>query len=389
MSVCISQIIATLRSGRVVCRTLPEPRLCLSADGGAALHAGNSAVVAKVTLGDDPRPWALKCYTRPKERLAQIYAGDFYAAEIYVYDISGRGEWADVVVREWIEGVTLDSAMREAVDMADTARLTELSRRFDRMAADLLGSERAHGDLKPENILLSGECMHLVDWDAAWLPALEGYMAVETGTPDWQHPLRTAALYDKSIDDYSVALVSTMAAALAADCRALAPRLDAGGRLFSPTAAVGGTDKTLDRAEDILACRGDAVHYRIARLLHSPTPRLPLLPELLSYAVSRVGGEADFTDAELARSSTTGRWGYMRRGEWITPPLYDVGFEPSEGVALVEIGRCRHFITADMRPVVECSAFDSVKPMRGGRAVAVKDGRRYTIRPDGSIERAF
>ncbi len=389
MSVCISQIAATLRSGHVVCRTLPQPRLCLSREGGATFLVGNSAVVAKVTLGDDPRPWAMKCYTRNKERLSQIYAEAFRADELYVYDISGRGQWVDVVVREWIEGTTLDEALREAAAAGDGARLTELSRSFDRMAAGLLLSERAHGDVKPENIILSPDGMRLVDWDAAWLPTMEGCMAVETGTPDWQHPLRTAALYDKSIDDYPVALISAMTASLAADCRALRPMLDAGGRLFSPKAATEGRDAALDRAEDILARRGDAAHYRIARLLHSPIPQLPPLAELLSYALRPSDAAADFTGAALARSRTTGCWGYMRAGEWITPPLYDTGFEPSEGLALVEIGRCRHFIAADMHSVVECSAFDSVKPMRGGRAAAIIEGRRCTIDMQGGIEETF
>lgn len=390
MSICISQIAATLRSGHVVCRTLPSPRLYPCGGGAAPLYAGNSAVVAKVTLGDDPRPYAMKCYTRRKARLAEIYREAFRADELYVYDISGRGEWVDVVIREWIEGRTLDRALREAVDAGDGERLAELSRSFDRMSAELLRSERAHGDLKPENILLTaGGDMRLVDWDAAWLPAMEGATAVETGTPDWQHPLRTAALYDKHIDDYSVALLSAMLAALAAGCRSLAPYIDLGGRLFSPSAAVRGADEPLARAEYLLALRGDAAHCRIARLLHSAVPQLPLLGRLLAYALWEVSAEADFADAQLAHSPATGGWGYRRGEEWVVPPLYDVGFEPTEGLALVEIGRCRHFIAADMRSVVECSAFESVKPMRGGRAAAVMNGRRCTISRDGRVEEAF
>ncbi|MDE6140166.1 MAG: WG repeat-containing protein [Alistipes sp.] len=389
MSICISQIVATLRSGHVVCRTLSQPRMCISAHGRATFHVGNSAVVVKVTLGDDAKPWAMKCYTRRKERLRQIYGEAFLPGELFVYDISGRGEWIDVVIREWVEGTTLDEAVHEAVAEQSGQRLAELSRMFDRMSADLLLSERAHGDLKPENILLANGGMSLIDWDAAWLPTLGECMAVETGTPDWQHPARTADIYDKSIDDYPVAVIGTMLASLAADCRSLAPLLDAGGRLFSPAAAVAGRDRALMRAEEILARAGDAAHYRIARLLHSPTPRLPMLAELISYALRSPDGSSDFRDAELMRSRTTACWGYMRRGEWVTPPLYDEGFEPSDGVALVRIGGFRHFITADMRSVVECSMFDSVKPMRAGRAVAVKEGECYTIDLHGGVERTF
>lgn len=385
MSVCISQIIATLRSGRIICRTLPHVVPSVDACGRPKIHAGNSAVSAEVFVGGENRLCLLKCYTRPKGRLAQIYGREYHPSELYVYDISGRGTWVDVVVRPWIEGPTLDGALREAVAAQDTERLGELSRRFDRMAADLLGRRYAHGDLKPENIVVTDSGMELVDWDAAWLPSIAENEAVETGTPGYQHPLRTARLYDKSIDDYPIALISTMLASLAADCGGMSRSLDAGGGLFSPADAVAGRDRALRRAEDLLARRGEALHYRIARLLHSPVPQLPSLKTMLDYLCMPRPESSGFDGAELERGPSG--WGYVRAGEWIVPPLYDSGFEPSEGLALVELGGCRHFISCDGRSKIECSQFDWVKPMRAGRAEAHLDGDRFAIWADGRIER--
>ncbi len=73
MSICISQILATLGSRQIVCRTLPRPTVCHDADGRMAIRPGNNAVVVRVRLAGDRRTYAMKCYTRPKQRLAAIY----------------------------------------------------------------------------------------------------------------------------------------------------------------------------------------------------------------------------------------------------------------------------------------------------------------------------
>ena len=151
MSICISQILATLGSRQIVCRTLPRPTVCHDADGRMAIRPGNNAVVVRVRLAGDRRTYAMKCYTRPKQRLAAIYGESYLPAELFVYDISGHGSWIDIVLAEWVEGRTLDEAMRDAA--ADRMALLRLSRDFDSLALGLLASERAHGDLKPENIV--------------------------------------------------------------------------------------------------------------------------------------------------------------------------------------------------------------------------------------------
>ena len=79
------------------------------------------------------------------------------------------------------------------------------------MAVGLLDREYAHGDLKPENIIVTPDGdMRAIDWDAAFTPELAGNPAPETGTAAYQHPLRTNELFDKHIDDYSIAMLSTM-----------------------------------------------------------------------------------------------------------------------------------------------------------------------------------
>ena len=63
-------------------------------------------------------------------------------------------EWCDVVVDDWIEGITLHESVMRSADSGDKAHLSNLARQFDRLALELLESDWAHGDLQPENILL-------------------------------------------------------------------------------------------------------------------------------------------------------------------------------------------------------------------------------------------
>ena len=70
--------------------------------------------------------------------------------ELFIYTSPAGGVWVDVVLSDWIEGVTLHEAVAAAAETGDTARLRRFAAAFDRMAAALTADDWAHGDLKPE-----------------------------------------------------------------------------------------------------------------------------------------------------------------------------------------------------------------------------------------------
>ena len=155
------------------------------------------------------------------EHLEAIYQEKLLRQELYVWQADGQGEWCDVVVDDWIEGITLYESVRRGAGSGDKAHLSNLARQFDRLALELLESDWAHGDLKPENILLDESgTLRPVDFDAMFLPVFAGEKSPELGTAAYQHPGRTAEDFDASIDDYSIATISTTlhALALEADC---------------------------------------------------------------------------------------------------------------------------------------------------------------------------
>lgn len=78
-----------------------------------------------------------------------------------------------------------------------------------------------------------------------------------------------------------------------------------------------------------------------------------------------------------------GRWGYRTAREVVVPPLYDNGFDFTEGLAAVLLGRTWHFIDPEGNTRLSCPGCESVKPFRNGRACIVRGGIRREIDPEG------
>lgn len=352
-------------------RTLDRLELCRDDCGNPIFSVGNSAVVFKIRHGG--RICKLRCYTRSKRNLRAIYRERLLPAELFVYTDDNRGEWCDVVIEDWTEGATLHSEILRALD--NPTRLAELARMFDAFALSLLGEEWAHGDLKPENIIVGTDgLLHAIDFDAMYRPGFTADDCEETGTRAFRHP-DSENVFGKEIDDYPIALISAALHALALDPTLYVRFERADAMMISPARAVAGDDPASAAVERILAANGDAAHYRIARLLHSPRPELFGLAELLRYAYTpvRTSGEP------LQLDECDGRWGYRDSEGFVIAPLYDCGFEFSDSLAAVSIGGQWHFIDETGRVAINCAGCDAVKPFRNGRAEKIVSGARIAI----------
>lgn len=360
----ILQYLETLADTRGLTRTLGEIEVCRDAQGRMIYSAGNSAAVFKIRCGGRVR--SLRCYTRPMSALEEIYGPRLLRRELYVHFTPTQGRWVDVVIDDWIEGRTL----AEVVETADAAELRRLSERFDALGADMLADDWAHGDLKPENIIVTPEGdLRLIDFDALFLPGFAGRRSPELGTAAFRHPTRTEEHFDASLDDYPIALISVALRALS-----LAPALRdthrfVDGLLIDPR--LGDRDPGLAASLHLFESRGEATHYRIARLLaHAVSPRLRGLPGLLSFA-AHGAMPCDGVPELFVRD---GAWGYRCGEREIVPPLFDSGFRFSEGLAAVQLGRTWHFIDTAGRTRISCSGYEAVKPFRDGYAPARRDG---------------
>lgn len=373
----LRQYLTTLADTHGLTKTLGGMEVCRDSRGRMCYTVGNSAIVFRVRHEGHIR--SLRCYMHPPRHLAEIYGERLLSQELYLYDSPRSGVWVDVVLGDWIEGATLHEAVAEAAAAEDATRLGQLAAAFDRLAARLTSDDWAHGDLKPENIVVdpSGR-LHLIDLDAMYLPAFAGEASPELGTAAFQHPARTIRDFNASLDDYPAALISTALHALAEDPTLWDRYGSSDGLLYTPQRIA--SDPAYRETLALFEKRGMAVQYRIAQLLTAPTLRLFGLAELLAEAVREKPAARSGTEAETPELFVeNGRWGYRTAERVVVAPLYDNGFDFTEGLAAVQLGGTWHYIDTAGRTRLSCPGCAAVKPFRGGKAQVVRNGERQEI----------
>ena len=376
----IPQYISAMSDTYGLTKSIGVIDICTKPNGEPDYRIGNNSIIFRIR--HEGRNKMLKCYTRDKRNLRRIYGAKCLREELYIHTLDDQGEWVDVVLDDWIEGKTLYQTILDRI--GSNSSLRSVAVEFDRLAASLLTEEWAHGDLKPENIIITPEgAMHLIDFDAMFRPEFAGEPSEEIGTAAYQHPARNTDYFNKSIDDYPIALISTALHALALD-PSLAERYDIGeSLLMHPREIARGAKTALDEILPLFARQGYALHYRIAQLLRSVTPKLHNLPTLMQYATMEGDTACSTTEEVPILDNLNGLWGYRRGDKFVIPPLYDCGFEFCEGVAAVCIGGYWHYIDPCGEVVLRCPQYDAVKSFHNGKATVIERGRRKQIDLNG------
>ena len=372
----ILDIVDAVAAPYTVWRTLHgiEP---LCHNGRPIYICGNASVLFQVR--HEGRQKMLKCYTRKHPYLQDIYGEVFHPRELHVISFSGNQAWVDCLLYDRIEGESLDDILCHASHSEEYACLAES---FDRLANYLLAAERKHGDLKPENIIVAPNGkMHPIDFDSAFIPALAGKVSAEVGTAAYQHQARTPSLFDEHIDDYSIAFISTLLHAAALRPALLEEFGTTHEPPFMPRDIVAGRCSIINEIIEQFAQRGDAVRYRIARMLSSQWPRLFNLRTIISYADSE---NLVTTSKDASLEQENGLWGCRNEKGWIIPPLYDSGFDPTEGYMVASLGGYTHLLSlAEKRVVYSFANGITAKPVCNNEITILhKDGSRENLKLD-------
>lgn len=340
----IIQYIDSLEAGPDFLGTLPRVELCVGGDGHQIFASGNSGVVFKVVIDGQTR--ALKCFTRPcfgrdeayrtisdtLPRSEYIIDYRFLQDEITVFMATNYALRYPILNMEWVEGETLLDSARMACLALDKLRLGQLSDMFDRMALWLLDAPMAHGDLKPENIIVTpkGE-LRLVDYDGIYLPPMKGSPQRESGTPAYQHPLRSRMAFSKAIDHYSIAILSLTLRALA-----LAPELYSiysssagGGLLFDPRLLIEGRGEVFEYLDSSNLASCDLWH-----MAQSSDPNI----DGLSDALRSMPPAELFDTNTLTPFQQGATWGFHRSTGGSINPIYERVQPFSDGLAAVKLG---------------------------------------------------
>jgi hypothetical protein len=156
--------------------------------------------------------WALRCFLRfvpdQGERYAEIgrvlNRQQFSCMLHFDWQERGilvHGRWFPVLKMQWCDGENLDFWL--AGRLHDRPCLSRFLVEWKNVLRSLEGAGIAHGDLQHGNVLVSNGRVQLVDYDAMYVPALQGRLSSELGHRDYQHPGRTWKHFGPGLDNFS------------------------------------------------------------------------------------------------------------------------------------------------------------------------------------------
>jgi hypothetical protein len=132
------------------------------------------------------------------------------------------GQWLPILTMDWVEGKTLGSWFREAVERQDSPAIKKMAHAWIKLMCELRGLQIAHCDLQHGNVMVVGERLVLVDYDGMYVPDMgagdsKNRVAWENGLPAYQHPGRPGQLLSPTIDHFSAWIILISLRAVADD----------------------------------------------------------------------------------------------------------------------------------------------------------------------------
>lgn len=360
---------------------------------GDGYCSGNFGTVFKIQTDDGVR--ALKCFTRAQHgrlsayrRIAEAISPSQYIVdyryvedEIYVFNDSGEDGYFPVVLMDWVDGVTLTTAVDIAVPENDREQLKALSDKFYKLSAWLLEQTFAHNDLKPDNIMVrsSDAELVLIDYDGMFVESMTGETAREFGTEPFQSPLRKTAKFDRNVDNYSIAYIRRALSLLAVN-----------PKRYSPNVLVDFTPDELSQIGDNETIFGSSYQY-----LGSAVRDIMIFRKAERYGFVKKGGVLlidavfdavlDFSDDGLAAVCNNEKWGYIDSyGVVVIPQIYDECTEFSQGRAAVRVGHKWGYINLSGERISRF-VYDNAWSFRQGLALVFKSEKYGFVGLDGKV----
>ena len=112
-----------------------------------------------------------------------------------------KGKWYPILKMEWLEGQTLGEYVEK--NRKNSQTMEDMAEKFKKMAKELKKRGISHCDLHDQNIMVVGRELKIIDYDAMFVPGLEGFQSSEVGHTNYQHPERRLTDFGPHIDNFS------------------------------------------------------------------------------------------------------------------------------------------------------------------------------------------
>lgn len=176
-------------------------------------------------LQNHSQHWAVRCFTRAIPdlqgryeaigRFLQTCADGFFVKAICLNQgIRVGSQWHPIIKMQWLDGETLNTFIDRNISTPGV--ISKLIPEFVALVKRLESLKVAHGDLQHGNILVKHGKLYLIDYDGFYLPELSSLKTNEIGHLNYQHPSRTGAHYNSTIDRFSAIVIYLGLSAVAA-----------------------------------------------------------------------------------------------------------------------------------------------------------------------------
>lgn len=191
---------------------LKSGSIAISGLGLPKVMCGGFALTYTISVGAGK--YAVRCfhkkspdlemrYKAVSSKLKALSSNYFLPFEFQAQGVQVQGAKFPIVKMAWAAGDTLGEFVSD--NFRNSSALAALRESIIKLSSYLESQLIAHGDLQPGNLMVSqgGKLIQLIDYDGMFVPEIKQLGAAEIGHRNFQHPSRTGAIFNASLDRFS------------------------------------------------------------------------------------------------------------------------------------------------------------------------------------------
>jgi hypothetical protein len=189
-----------LKNGKPVSGVFGLPKVISGGFAGVfQIRRGNKSYAARCFLRDVGD--IEKRYKAIQDFLKRKRTPYFVKFEYIDQGILVKGKRHPILKMEWLDGQTLGEYVEK--NRRDSQAMEDVAQKFKELVGELKRRQVSHCDLHDANIMVVGGELKMIDYDAMFVPGLEGYPGSEVGHTNYQHPERRLEDFGPHVDNFS------------------------------------------------------------------------------------------------------------------------------------------------------------------------------------------